>query len=122
MSFTSAQSVPLVQYGLGQVIEVCLQTANNRVFGREQGHIYYNSSPLVRESAFEFNEHDGREATDVGADAFLAYSRPLAELATHYIYQRLNGPNDTVLSLALGGTLSTLSQREIGALVLNTGM
>ena len=118
----TVQSAGLVRYGLGQVIEVCLQTATNRVFNSGQGHIYYNSPPLVRESAFEFLHRGEKEATAVGADAFQAYSRPLAELATHYIYQRLNGPNDTVLSLALRGTLSILSQREIDVLVLNTGM
>lgn len=109
-------------YGLGHVIDVSLQTAVNRVFGSGQGHIYYNSPPLVEESAFEFMHRKGRGATEVGADAFQSFSNPAAELDSHYIYQRLNGPNDTVLALTLGGTLSILSQREIGALVLNTGM
>ncbi len=112
------------QFGLGRIVDVCLQTAINKVAGNPQPHHYLNSPPLYTESAFEFVEDPllGLGATDVGARAFQSYSHPQAELDSHYIYQRLNGQNDTILSLTLGGTLSVLSGRNIGTLVLNTGM
>lgn len=108
------------QYGLGHVIKYSRQKAINRVFGKTD--MYLNSAPLVTESAFEFVPQEGKGATEVAADAFSSFSQLEAELSFHYIYQRLNGPNDTVLALTLGETLSILSDREIGVLVLNTGM
>lgn len=119
---SSTALAPARAYGLGHVVDVCLQTAINRVLGNTQPHVYFNSPPFVTESAFEVLHQGRKEATQVAADAFQAYSRPGAELASHYIYQRLNGPNDTVLALTLGGALSMLSDREIRVLVLNTGM
>lgn len=109
------------RYGLGRVVDVALQTAINRVVGKT-GHAYLNSPPLITESALEFLRQGTTGATDVAAGAFQSYSLPGSELDKHFIYQRLNGPNDTILSLSLGGILSTLSDRDINALVLNTGM
>ncbi len=118
----ASTSAAMASYGLGHVVDASLQTAINKVMGRDNLRFYPNSPPFVTESAFEFLRHGDVGATDIGARAFQAYSGPLAELASHYIYQRLNGPNDTILSLALGGTLSILSGKDIGTLVLNTGM
>jgi methionine-gamma-lyase len=115
-------AVNIRKYGLGRIIMDSRQKAVNQVFGSLKANIYFNSPPLVTESAFEFIPRKGKKATEVAAQAFQSFSKPDAELDSHYIYQRLNGPNDTVLAMTLGGTLSILSDREIKALVLNTGM
>lgn len=114
-------SADAAKYGLGHVVSVALQTAVNQVVG-PTAHAYLDSPPLITQSAFEFLRQGPLGATDVAAKAFQGYSCPGAELKTHYIYQRLNGPNDTMLALTLGGILSTLSDREVDVLVLNTGM
>ncbi|MCX5750443.1 MAG: PLP-dependent transferase [Candidatus Saganbacteria bacterium] len=118
------------RFGLGHIIKVARQEAINRVIG-PQAHWYPGSMPFCTESAFEFLEVEQRVAeaaqrqgaTEVGADAFANFSLPDGELGHHYIYQRLDGPNDTALKRTIAKALSIINYgKNILAVVFNNGM
>jgi cystathionine beta-lyase/cystathionine gamma-synthase len=110
------------KYGLGHIIKYARQKAINRIFGLRNPAIYPNSMPLMTESAFEYMRSGEKGASEVAEEAFGSFSLPVAELESHYIYQRLDGPNDTALAQTLAETMSILSGRNIQSLVANSGM